>query len=56
MLSTVSTIRLVLYSLHHKKDRYDSLTKAVFMPSSYDQDKAIKSIAFWKGAIIKGFF
>jgi hypothetical protein len=26
------------------------------MPSSYDQDKAIKSIAFWKGAIIKGFF
>ena len=35
-----------------KKDHYDSLTKAVFMPASYDQDKdkAIKSIAFWKGA------
>ena len=37
---------------------YDSLTKAVFMPASYDQDKekAIKSIVFWKGAMIKAFF
>jgi coenzyme F420-dependent glucose-6-phosphate dehydrogenase len=41
-----------------KKDYYDSLTKAVFMPASYDQDKdkTIKSIAFWKGAMIKAFF
>jgi coenzyme F420-dependent glucose-6-phosphate dehydrogenase len=37
---------------------YNSLTKAVFMPASYDQDKdkAIKSIAFWKGAMLKAFF
>ncbi len=37
---------------------YNSLTKAVFMPASYDQDKdkAIKSIVFWKGAMIKAFF
>jgi coenzyme F420-dependent glucose-6-phosphate dehydrogenase len=37
---------------------YKSLTKAVFMPASYDQDKdkAIKSIVFWKGAMIKAFF
>jgi coenzyme F420-dependent glucose-6-phosphate dehydrogenase len=37
---------------------YDSLTKAVFIPASYDQDKekALKSIVFWKGAMIKAFF
>ncbi|HEY7078957.1 MAG TPA: TIGR03557 family F420-dependent LLM class oxidoreductase [Nitrososphaeraceae archaeon] len=37
---------------------YNSLTKAVFIPASYDQDKdkAIKSIVFWKGAMIKAFF
>jgi alkanesulfonate monooxygenase SsuD/methylene tetrahydromethanopterin reductase-like flavin-dependent oxidoreductase (luciferase family) len=37
---------------------YNLLTKAVFIPASYDQDKekAIKSIAFWKGAMIKAFF
>lgn len=37
---------------------YNSLTKAVFMPASYDQDKekALKSVTFWKGAMIKAFF
>jgi coenzyme F420-dependent glucose-6-phosphate dehydrogenase len=40
-----------------KSDRdHNSLTKAVFMPASYDpdKDKALKSIVFWKGAMIKG--
>jgi coenzyme F420-dependent glucose-6-phosphate dehydrogenase len=37
---------------------HNSLTKAVFMPASYDpdKDKALKSIVFWKGAMIKAFF
>jgi coenzyme F420-dependent glucose-6-phosphate dehydrogenase len=37
---------------------YDSLDKAIFMPASYDEDKqkALQSIGFWKGAMIKAFF
>jgi coenzyme F420-dependent glucose-6-phosphate dehydrogenase len=36
----------------------DSLTKAVFIPASYDEDKqkALESIGYWKGAMIKAFF
>ncbi len=39
-------------------DYYNSLTKAVFMPASVDQDKdkTIESITFRKGAMIKAFF
>jgi coenzyme F420-dependent glucose-6-phosphate dehydrogenase len=38
---------------------YDSLEKIVFIPASYDPDdkqKAIESIRFWKGSMIKAFF
>lgn len=37
---------------------YELMTKAVFIPASYDEDKqkALKSISFWKGAMIKAFF
>src|SRR6188472_1634487 len=37
---------------------YNSMDKAVFIPASYDQDKqkALQSISFWKGAMIKAFF
>jgi coenzyme F420-dependent glucose-6-phosphate dehydrogenase len=37
---------------------YDSMEKVLFIPGSYDEDKqkAIKSISFWKGAMIKAFF
>jgi coenzyme F420-dependent glucose-6-phosphate dehydrogenase len=40
-----------------RKD-YDSLEKVLFIPGSYDEDKqkALKSISFWKGAMIKAFF
>lgn len=36
----------------------DSLTRAVFIPASYDEDKqkALESIGYWKGAMIKAFF
>ena len=34
------------------------MTKAVFIPASYDKDKqkALESISFWKGAMIKAFY
>jgi coenzyme F420-dependent glucose-6-phosphate dehydrogenase len=37
---------------------YDSLEKILFIPASYDEDlqKALKSIRFWRGAMIKAFF
>jgi coenzyme F420-dependent glucose-6-phosphate dehydrogenase len=37
---------------------YDSLDKILFIPTSYDEDKqkAIESIRFWRGAMIKAFF
>ncbi len=37
---------------------YELMTKAVFMPASYNEDKqkALKSISFWKGAMIEAFF
>lgn len=37
---------------------YDIMTKAIFLPASYDPDKqkALESITFWKGAMIKAFF
>ncbi len=37
---------------------YDSMEKVLFIPGSYDEDKqkAIRSISFWKGAMIKAFF
>lgn len=37
---------------------YDSIDKAIFMPASYDEDKqkALDSIRFWRGAMIKAFF
>jgi coenzyme F420-dependent glucose-6-phosphate dehydrogenase len=40
-----------------RKD-YDSLEKVLFIPGSYDEDKqkALRSISFWKGAMIKAFF
>ena len=38
---------------------FDSLEKILFIPASYDPDdkqKAIESIRFWRGAMIKAFF
>jgi coenzyme F420-dependent glucose-6-phosphate dehydrogenase len=37
---------------------YDSLDKILFIPTSYDEDKqkALESIRFWRGAMIKAFF
>jgi hypothetical protein len=38
---------------------FDSLEKILFIPASYDPDhkqKAIESIRFWRGALIKAFF
>ena len=37
---------------------YDSLEKILFVPASYDEDlqKALQSIRFWRGAMIKAFF
>lgn len=37
---------------------YDSLEKILFLPASYhvDKQKALESIRFWRGAMIKAFF
>ena len=37
---------------------YDSVDKILFIPASYSEDKqsALKSIRFWRGAMIKAFF
>ncbi|HJU58373.1 MAG TPA: LLM class flavin-dependent oxidoreductase [Nitrososphaeraceae archaeon] len=37
---------------------YDQLEKILFIPASYDEDKqkAIESIRFWRGTMIKAFF
>ena len=37
---------------------YDSLEKILFIPASYDEDlqKALQSIRFWRGAMMKAFF
>jgi coenzyme F420-dependent glucose-6-phosphate dehydrogenase len=37
---------------------YHSLDKAIFIPASYDEDreKALQSLGFWKGSMIKAFF
>lgn len=37
---------------------YDSLEKVLFIPGSYNKDKnkAIESMSYWKGAMIKAFF
>ncbi len=37
---------------------YDSFEKILFIPASYDEDlqKALQSIRFWRGAMIKAFF
>jgi coenzyme F420-dependent glucose-6-phosphate dehydrogenase len=37
---------------------YDSLEKILFIPASYDEDKqkALQSIRFWRGSMIKAFF
>jgi G6PDH family F420-dependent oxidoreductase len=41
-----------------EEKNYDTMTKAIFLPASYDSDKqkALESITFWKGAMIKAFF
>ncbi len=41
-----------------KKKNYETMTKAVFIPASYDEDKQkdLESISFCKGAMIKAFF
>jgi coenzyme F420-dependent glucose-6-phosphate dehydrogenase len=46
------------YDKNLPKKNYEHMTKAVFIPASYDEDKqkALKSISFWKGAMIKAFF
>ena len=40
-----------------KKD-HNKLEKILFIPASYDEDKdkALQSIRFWRGAMIKAFF
>ena len=37
---------------------YDSIDKILFIPASDDEDKqkALESIRFWRGAMIKAFF
>jgi coenzyme F420-dependent glucose-6-phosphate dehydrogenase len=37
---------------------YESLEKVLFIPASYDEDKekALESIGFWKGSMIKAFY
>lgn len=37
---------------------YDSVDKILFIPTSYheDKEKALQSIRFWRGAMIKAFF
>jgi len=37
---------------------YDSLDKILLIPASYNEDKqkALESIRFWRGAMIKAFF
>ena len=37
---------------------YDSIEKILFIPTSYNEDKekAVQSIRFWRGAMIKAFF
>ena len=38
---------------------YESLEKILFIPASYDpndKQKAVESIRFWRGAMIKAFF
>jgi coenzyme F420-dependent glucose-6-phosphate dehydrogenase len=37
---------------------YQSLEKILFIPASYDEDKdkALRSISFWRGAMIKAFY
>ena len=37
---------------------YESLDKILFIPASYSEDKAraIQSIRFWRGSMIKAFF
>ena len=37
---------------------YESLDKILFIPASYseDKEKAIQSIRFWRGSMIKAFF
>jgi coenzyme F420-dependent glucose-6-phosphate dehydrogenase len=37
---------------------YESVQKILFIPGSYDEDKqkALRSISFWKGSMIKAFF
>jgi hypothetical protein len=37
---------------------YDSLEKILFLPASYHEDKqkALESIRFWRGSMIKAFF
>ncbi|MDQ3837741.1 MAG: TIGR03557 family F420-dependent LLM class oxidoreductase [Thermoproteota archaeon] len=37
---------------------FDTLEKILFIPASYDEDKekAIRSIRFWRGAMIKAFY
>ena len=37
---------------------FDTLEKILFIPASYDRDKekAIQSIRFWRGSMIKAFF
>jgi coenzyme F420-dependent glucose-6-phosphate dehydrogenase len=44
-------------SRESKKD-YDSVDKILFLPASYNQDKqkAVESIRFWRGSMIKAFF
>ena len=39
-------------------NNYDKLEKILFIPASYDEDKqkAIESIRFWRGSMIKAFF
>ena len=38
--------------------KYESLDKILFIPGSYSEDKerAIQSIRFWRGSMIKAFF
>jgi coenzyme F420-dependent glucose-6-phosphate dehydrogenase len=57
----LNSVNSSLYNNDIKDDsnrNFETMTKAVFLPASYDEDKqkALDSISFWKGAMIKAFY
>lgn len=47
-----------MVNAYSQEKNYDTMTKTIFLPASYDSDKqkALESIKFWKVVMIKIFF